>query len=145
VLIAGLIGALTVTWVRRRRRAARADDAARAGRGRGPGRHSRAQPPPLPALPRPPDPSWLPSTPPRAAISAGSAWVSANPSTRPSSGRPEDGPLAPWELSPSVFASAPTPKAPPPWPLSSTGPMYVWNPNATTGPLRPVEEEGQDL
>jgi len=40
-----------------------------------------------------------------------------------------------------VFAAAPTPKAPPPWPLSSTGPMYVWNPAATTGPLRPVEEE----
>jgi subtilisin family serine protease len=143
VLIAGLIGALTVTWVRRRRRAARADDAARDGRGRGPGRHSRAQPPPRPALQRPPDPG--PRTPPRAAIGAGSAWVSANPSARPSAGRPAGGPLPPWEQSPSVFASAPVPKAPPPWPLSSTGPMYVWNPAATTGPLRPVEEEDQDL
>jgi subtilisin family serine protease len=146
VLIAGLIGALTVTWVRRRRRAARADDAARDGRGRGPGRHSRAQPPPpLPALQRPPDPDPGPRTPPRAAIGAGSAWVSANPSARPSAGRPADGPLAPWEQSPSEYASAPVPKAPPPWPLSSTGPMYVWNPAATTGPLRPVEEEDQDL
>jgi hypothetical protein len=44
-----------------------------------------------------------------------------------------------------VFASAPVPKAPPPWPLSSTGPMYVWNPAATTGPLPPVEEEDQEL
>ena len=141
VLIAGLICALGVTWVRRRRRSARADDAARDGRGRGPGRHSRDQPPARPALlPRPPDPGW-PRTPPRAAIGAGSAWVSANPSVRPSSGRPHDGPLPPWEQPPSVFASAPTPKAPPPWPLSSTGPMYVWNPAATTGPLRPVEEE----
>ena len=143
VLIAGLIGALTVTWVRRRRRAARADDAARDGRGRGPGRHSRAQPPPPPAVAPPPDPGW-PTTPPRAAIGAGSAWVSANPSARPSAGRPADGPLPPWEESPSLFASAPVPKAPPPWPLSSTGPMYVWNPAATTGPLPLVEEEDQD-
>jgi hypothetical protein len=143
VLIAGLIGALTVTWLRRRRRAARADDAARDGRGRGPGRHSRAQPPPpVLALQRPPD-LGLPRTPPRAAIGAGSAWVSANPSVRPSAGRPADGPLPPWEQSPSVFASAPAPKAPPPWPLSSTGPMYVWNPAATTGPLPLVEEEDQ--
>ena len=145
VLIAGLIGALTVTWARRRRRAARADEAARDGRVRGPGRHSRALPPPVPALPRPPDPGRPPGTPPRAAIGAGSAWVSANPSARPSAGRPADGPLPPWEQSPSVLASAPVTKAPPPWPLSSSGPMYVWNPNATTGPLRPVDEEDQDL
>ncbi len=142
-LIAALICALTVTWLRRRVRSARADDAARDGRARGPGRHSRDQPPAGPVRPRPPDP-LLPRTPPRAAIGAGSAWVSANPSVRPGSGRPADAPLAPWEQSPSVFASAPAPKAPPPWPLSSTGPMYVWNPAATTGPLRPVEEEDQE-
>jgi subtilisin family serine protease len=144
VLIAGLIGALTVTWVRRRRRTARADDAARDGRGRSPGRHTRAQPPAGPPLQRPPDPGW-PRTPPRAAIGAGSAWVSANPSARPAAGRAADAPLAPWEQSPSAFATAPVPKAPPPWPLSSTGPMYVWNPAATTGPLSPVgEEEDQE-
>jgi subtilisin family serine protease len=143
VLIAALICALTVTWLRRRVRAARADDAARDGRSRGPGRHSRDQPPAGPVLPRPPAPG-LPPTPPRAAIGAGSAWVSANPSARPGSGRAQDAPLAPWEQSPSLFASAPVPKAPPPWPLSSTGPMYVWNPAATTGPLRPVEEEDQE-
>jgi subtilisin family serine protease len=146
VLIAALLSALTVTWVGRRRRSSRAADAARSGRERGPGRHSRAQ---LPAVPTPPqraDPGW-PQTPPRAAISAGSAWVSANPRTRPPAGRPDGGPLPPWEQSPSVFASAPVPKAPPPWPLSSSGPMYVWNPAATTGPLRPVEdqEEEQEL
>jgi subtilisin family serine protease len=144
VLIAALICALTVTWLRRRARSARADDAARDGRGRGPGRHSRDQPPAGPALRRPPDPGW-PQSPPRAAIGAGSAWVSANPSVRPSPGRPGDGPLPPWEESPSVFASAPVPKAPPPWPLSSSGPMYIWNPAATTGPLLPVEEEDQEL
>ena len=144
VLIAGLACALAVTWVRRRRRSARADDAARDGRGRGPGRHSRDLPPAAPAFERPPDPGW-PRTPPRAAIGAGSAWVSANPSARPSRARADDEPLPPWEQSPSVFASAPVPKAPPPWPLTSSGPMYVWNPAATTGPLSPVEEEDQEL
>ena len=145
VLIAGLICALAVTWVRRRRRSARADDAARDGRGRGPGRHSRDQAPTGPALPPPPGPDW-PRTPPRAAIGAGSAWVSANPSARAAASRPADGPLPPWEQPPSAFASAPVPKAPPPWPLSSSGPMYVWNPAATTGPLSPVgEEEDQEL
>ena len=143
-LIAGLICALAVTWVRRRRRSARADDAARDGRGRGPGRHSRDLPPARPAIPPPPPDLGWPRTPPRAAIGAGSAWVSANPSVRPSPGRADDEPLPPWEQSPSVFASAPVPKAPPPWPLSSSGPMYVWNPAATTGPLRPVEEEDQE-
>jgi subtilisin family serine protease len=144
-LIAGLVCALAVTWVRRRRRSARADDAAHDGRGREPGRHSRAQPPAIPAPPRPPDPGW-PPTPPRAAIGAGSAWVSANPSARPAARRPADGPLPPWEQSPSALASPPVPKAPPPWPLSSSGPMYIWNPAATTGPLRPAaEEEDQEL
>jgi hypothetical protein len=141
VLIAALICALTVTWLRRVR--SRADAAARDGRSRGPGRHSRDQPPAAPAGPRPAVPG-LPPAPPRAAITAGSAWVSANPSARPGSGRAADAPLAPWEQSPSLFASAPAPEAPPPWPLSSTGPMYVWNPSATTGPLRPVEDEDQE-
>ncbi len=145
VLIAGLICALAVTWLRRRVRSARADDAARDGRSRGPGRHSRDQPPAAsgPCSGRPS--SACPRTPPRAAIGAGSAWVSANPSVRPSPGRADGGPLPPWEQSPSVFASAPVPKAPPPWPLSSSGPMYVWNPAATTGPLPLVEEEDQEL
>jgi hypothetical protein len=133
-----------VTWGRGGRRSARGVDAARDGRGRGPGRHSRDLPPAKPALQPPPHPGW-PSTPPRAAIGAGSAWVSANPSVRPSPRRADDEPLPPWEQSPSVFASAPVPKAPPPWPLSSSGPMYVWNPAATTGPLGPVEEEDQEL
>ena len=142
-LIAGLVCALAVTWVRRLRRRARADEAARDGRVREPGRHSRVQRPAIPALPGPPDPGW-PRTPPRAAIGAGSAWVSANPSARPAAGRPAGGPLPPWEQSPSALGSAPVPKAPPPWPLSSSGPMYVWNPAATTGPLQPAAEEDQE-
>ena len=150
-LIAVLVGALTVTWARRRRRAAQADEAAREGRPRGPGRHSRALPPAPPAPPTVqtsaapwPGAAGGPPAPPRAAIGAGSAWVSPNPSVRPGPGRPPDAPLAPWEQSPSAFAAAPVPKAPPPWPLSSTGPMYVWNPDATTGPHPRIVEEDQE-
>jgi subtilisin family serine protease len=138
VLIAGLTCALAVTWVRRRVRSARAAEASRAGHGRGPARHSRDQPPAPPAIQPPRGVGW-PRTPPRHAIVAGSVWDSANPSPRPSATRPADGPLPPWEQSPSVFALAPVPKAPPPWPLSSSGPMYVWNPDATTGPLNIVD------
>jgi hypothetical protein len=42
-------------------------------------------------------------------------------------------PLAPWEESPADFATAP-PIDDTPWHISSTGPMYVWNP-AATGPI----------
>jgi subtilisin family serine protease len=142
VLIAGLICALAVTGVRRRVRSARAAEATRASRGgRGPGRHSRAQPPAPPARPAigaPQVPGW-PRTPPRTAIVAGSVWDSATPAARPNPARAADAPLPPWEQSPAVFASAPVPKAPPPWPLSSSGPMYVWNPDATTGPLNTAD------
>jgi len=135
VLIAGLASALAVTGLRRRRRSARAAEEAGVVRVRGPGRHSRALQPARPALPPPPVPVW-PRTPPRA-ITAGSAWTT----NRPEPERAGDAPLPPWEQSPTAFASAPVPKAPPPWPLSSSGPMYVWNPDATTGPLRPAEAE----
>jgi Subtilase family len=138
VLIAGLICALAVTGVRRRVRSARAGESTRAARGRGPGRHSRDQAPAPPAIAPPPGAGW-PRTPPRHAIVAGSVWDSATPSARPNATRPADGPLPPWEQSSDVFASAPVPKAPPPWPLSSSGPMYVWNPDATTGPLNTVD------
>ncbi len=138
VLIAGLICALAVTGLRRRVRSARAADATRAGRGRGPGRHSRHQPPAPPAI-QPPRAAGRPQNPPRAAIVAGSVWDSATPASRRDAAQAADGPLPPWEQSPTVFASAPVPKAPPPWPLSSTGPMYVWNPDATTGPLNTAD------
>ena len=140
VLIAGLICALAVTWLRRRARSAKAAEAARDGRGRSPGRHSRDQPPTAPPVQPWADAGW-PRNPPRAAIGAGSAWTSATPGARPDLYRTGDAPLPPWEQAPSVFASAPVPKAPPPWPLSSTGPMYVWNPAATTGPLHAVEQD----
>jgi hypothetical protein len=44
-------------------------------------------------------------------------------------------PLAPWERSPEEFAVAPPIDDQAPWPISTTGPMYVWNPATATGPL----------
>ncbi|HEX4094916.1 MAG TPA: S8 family serine peptidase [Trebonia sp.] len=147
VLIVGLACALAITGIRRRRRSAQAADAARAGRARGPGRHSRAQQPTPPAPLPPPHAAIWPLTPQRPAIGAGSAWATNRPPGGPAKssgdGREADAPLPPWEQSPTVFASAPVPKAPPPWPLSSSGPMYVWNPAATTGPIGPIEP-GED-
>ena len=136
VLIAGLICALTVTWVRRRLRSA---DATRAARSREPGRHSRAMPLAPPPVLLPPGGGW-PRNPSPPAIIAGSVWANANSGPRPEAGRPADAPLPPWEQSPTALASAPIPKGQPPWPLSSSGPMYVWNPDATTGPLNTVGE-----
>jgi subtilisin family serine protease len=136
VLIAGLICALAVTWVRRR---LRSSDPNRAARSREPGRHSRAMPLAPPPVLLPPGGGW-PRNPPPPAIIAGSVWANANSGPRPEAGRPADAPLPPWEQSPAVLASAPVPKGQPPWPLSSSGPMYVWNPDATTGPLNTVRE-----
>ena len=31
-----------------------------------------------------------------------------------------------------------------PWPISSTGPMYVWNPAATTGPLSAITNDDEE-
>jgi hypothetical protein len=54
---------------------------------------------------------------------------------------PEDQPLPPWERSPDDFAAAPPKDDLVPWPVSSTGPMYVWNPAATTGPLNAITDD----
>jgi hypothetical protein len=52
-------------------------------------------------------------------------------------------PLAPWEQSPAEFATAPAFDDVAPWPVSNTGPMYVWNPSAT-GPIVAIgNEEGE--
>jgi subtilisin family serine protease len=50
----------------------------------------------------------------------------------PVTGQPAS--LAPWERSPDEFAAAPVPADIPEWPASNTGPMYLWNPNASTSP-----------
>jgi subtilisin family serine protease len=146
-LIAILIVALSVARFRRR---------AREGRRKGPShaRHSRGQPlPPRPALPpsRPalqldsPGGNPQPGTAP-----GGSPWLSPAPASSfvPRSGtahrslnaaRSADAPLAPWERSPADFAMSPLPQDAP-WPASTTGPMYVWNPSAT-GPQPVLDED----
>jgi subtilase family protein len=80
------------------------------------------------------NPPWQPATPPR---SPGSlpAMLPAQPALE-SAGQP----LAPWEESPADFATAPAVDDIGPWPLSNTGPMYVWNP-AATGPIIALDED----
>jgi hypothetical protein len=51
-------------------------------------------------------------------------------------------PLAPWEQSPEEFAVAPTTDDLAPWPVSTTGPLYVWNPATTTGPMIAINDDG---
>jgi hypothetical protein len=51
-------------------------------------------------------------------------------------------PLAPWERSPADFATAPPVDDHAPWPISNTGPMYVWNP-AATGPI-PISNDDEE-
>ena len=70
-----------------------------------------------------------------------------------------DASLPPWEKSPADFAAAPPPDDRAPgdraagdraagdrasWPVTNTGPMYVWNPAATTGPLSLPDDDHQD-
>ncbi len=52
-------------------------------------------------------------------------------------------PLAPWEQSPADFATAPATDDLDPWPVSSTGPMYVWNP-AATGPIAAIGDDDEE-
>jgi hypothetical protein len=77
------------------------------------------------------DPPWPPASPPGSRLSP-EAFLSAEPEVQAAAS------LAPWEKSPADFAVAPA-DDPAPWPVSNTGPMYVWNPAATTGPLSIVE------
>lgn len=53
-------------------------------------------------------------------------------------------PLAPWERSPTDFAVPPAKDDAAPWPVSSTGPMYVWNPAATTSPMSAVSDDEEE-
>jgi subtilisin family serine protease len=83
------------------------------------------------------NPPWQPATPPR---SPGElpAMLPAQPALE-AAGQP----LAPWEQSPAEFATAPAVDDVAPWPLSNTGPMYVWNPSAT-GPIVAIgNDEGE--
>jgi subtilisin family serine protease len=81
------------------------------------------------------NPPWQPASPPKS--------PGALPEMLPAETTAEAAghPLAPWEQSPADFATAPTTDDAAPWPISSTGPMYVWNPAATTGPLSIFNED----
>jgi subtilisin family serine protease len=83
------------------------------------------------------NPPWQPAAPPR---SPGSLpmMLPAQPALESA-----EQPLAPWEQSPAEFATAPAIDDVAPWPVSNTGPMYVWNP-AATGPIVAIgNEEGE--
>jgi hypothetical protein len=82
------------------------------------------------------NPPWQPAAPPRDPA-APPAMLPAQPALEPA--RP---PLAPWEQSPADFATAPPLDDVAPWPVSSTGPMYVWNP-AASGPMPVARDEGE--
>jgi hypothetical protein len=60
--------------------------------------------------------------------------------TTPAPQKPQP-PLAPWEQSPDDFAIAPATDSLVPWPISSTGPMYVWNPATATSPMLAIGGE----
>jgi hypothetical protein len=162
VLIACLIGAIVVTRVRRRRRLARSSAAARAGQRPAQARHARVQP----ALPQgtqhhagprnpvvwsaggaggghyrrqrgPEIPPWPPAPPPGGEVPLPMP-LPASP-VRPA--LPAAGPIPPWEESPAEFAVAPPEDKTLPRTVTSTGPMYVWNPGETTGQFPAI---GQD-
>jgi subtilisin family serine protease len=103
-------------------------------------------------------PPWQPALPPRKPgeppMMLPAATAPADDQPRPPSARsadagplppwersPDDQPLPPWERSPDDFATAPPKDDLVPWPVSSTGPMYVWNPAATTGPLNAITDD----
>jgi hypothetical protein len=94
-------------------------------------------------------PPWDPASPPRTPQrpQAPLAMPRALPSlpaagTQPLTGRHT--PLAPWERSPDEFAAAPVPADIPDWPSTGTGPMYLWNPNAGTGPQPALPSDRPD-
>ena len=82
-------------------------------------------------------PPWQPATPPRS--------PGALPEMLPAQTAVEaEQSVPPWERSPADFATAATADEPAPWPISTTGPMYVWNPAATTGPLSAVGDDEEE-
>lgn len=143
-LIAILIAAMVLTRIRRRARGGRRRYSSQA-------RHSRSQPPGQRAL-LPARPADRPDGPaPPGPAGNGSAWLSAPPASAftPRVGparrslqavRQADPLLAPWERSPEDFAMAPILPRDPQWPVTSTGPMYIWNPSAT-GPQQALDPD----
>lgn len=104
-------------------------------------------------------PPWEPASPPEQELSRHQELPAVPPAERPvpiappalpralpaapAGGRPSAGQppaLPPWEESPEEFAAAPVPADLPDWPVN-TGPMYVWNPNASTAPQPAVPRD----
>jgi hypothetical protein len=81
-------------------------------------------------------PPWEPASPPEESVSP---LPVADGKPRPS----PEAPLPPWEQVPGEFAAAPVPADLPDWRVS-TGPMYMWNPLATTAPQPAVPEDEDD-
>ena len=172
-LIACMIGAIALTWLRRRMRSAKPAGTGVAGRpvySASHARHTRGQES-TPMASVPARVVIWPSTPtvPASGTNAGNSplapftigrssgtyrrqqptgnppWQPASPPKTPgalpemlpaeTTAEAAGQPLPPWEQSPTDFATAPTTDDPALWPVSNTGPMYVWNPAATTGPL----------
>jgi subtilisin family serine protease len=120
--------------------------------GRPGGGRRRVQPPPSgnppwqPALP-PRDPASPPAMLPAQTaqerpLTALAPWEQPpdDLATTPAPQKPQP-PLAPWEQSPDDFAIAPATDSLVPWPISSTGPMYVWNPATATSPMLAIGGE----
>jgi subtilisin family serine protease len=161
-LIVLLASALWLTWLRRRKRTVRALGPGRHAKGQPlpqasiPARvviRPSAQPTPPTALAgrqAPPltsgilqkqnaqqrrqtvqeeQPPWPPATPP----GSHDALHTVLPAQVMPAAQPEK-PLAPWERSPEEFAVAP-PTDEAVWPLTNSGPLYVWNPATSTGPI----------
>ncbi len=95
---------------------------------------------------------WPPAAPPGTRLPIEEAFLPAPHEPGP------DAALPPWEKSPADFAAAPPPDDLAPgdraagdraagdrasWPVTNTGPMYVWNP-AATGPLSLPDDDHQD-
>jgi hypothetical protein len=99
-----------------------------------------ARPPGAPLTPAGVPPTLPPMAPETRAPETRAAGTRAA-GTRAAGTRAADAPLAPWERSPVEYSAAPVYQDPVPWPVSNTGPMYVWNPAATTAPLNIIGSE----
>jgi subtilisin family serine protease len=83
------------------------------------------------------NPPWQPARPPRSP-GALPDMLPAEPALEPA-----EHAIPPWEQSPADFAAAPAIDEATPWPVSNTGPMYVWNP-AATGPIAAVGHDDEE-
>jgi hypothetical protein len=97
-------------------------------------------------------PPWEPARPPGQATAADAAPPSPAAPDRvlpaslsgggPGAPGTKDKELPPWEQPANDYAAAPVPADLPDWAVSSSGPMYVWNPTANTRPFPAVPEPG---